>query len=97
MAMHLDETLVSRIQHLPVRARAVLLAAYVTAPDIQPGASFRCDTTRRRLSQATGLSCSTIGRALRDIRRSRTPGITVTRRSTPDAGDEGVTIIVEGA
>ena len=82
MTAHLDETLVYRIQHLPSRARAVLLA---------------CDTTRRHLSQATGLSCSTIGRALRDIRRSRTPGITVTRRSTPDAGDEGVTLIVEGA
>lgn len=95
MTTHLDETLVYRILHLPSRARAVLLAAYTTGA---AGAGcFRCDTTRRHLSQATGLSCSTIGRALRDIRRSRTPGITVTRRSTPDAGDEGVTIIIEGA
>lgn len=95
MTTRLDETLVYRIQHLPSRARAVLLAAYTTGA---AGAGcFRCDTTRRHLSQATGLSCSTIGRALRDIRRSRTPGITVTRRSTPDAGDEGVTIIIEGA
>lgn len=95
MTTHLDETLVYRILHLPSRARAVLLAAYTTGA---AGAGcFRCDTTRRHLSQATGLSSSTIGRALRDIRRSRTPGITVTRRSTPDAGDEGVTIIVEGA
>lgn len=95
MTTHLDETLVYRIQHLPSRARAVLLAAYTTGA---AGAGcFRCDTTRRHLSQATGLSSSTIGRALRDIRRSRTPGITVTRRSTPDAGDEGVTIIIEGA
>lgn len=97
MAMLLDESLVSRIQHLPPRARAVLLAAYVTAPSLGPAGSFRCGTTRRHLSQATGLSGSTIGRALRDIRRSRTPGITVTHRSTPDAGDEGITIIVEGA
>lgn len=95
MTTRLDETLVYRILHLPSRARAVLLAAYTTGA---AGAGcVRCDTTRRHLSQATGLSCSTIGRALRDIRRSRTPGITVTRRSTPDAGDEGVTIIVEGA
>lgn len=95
MTTRLDETLVYRILHLPSRARAVLLAAYTTGA---AGAGcFRCDTTRRHLSQATGLSCSTIGRALRDIRRSRTPGITVTRRSTPDAGDEGVTIIIEGA
>lgn len=95
MTTHLDETLVYRILHLPSRARAVFLAAYTTGA---AGAGcFRCDTTRRHLSQATGLSCSTIGRALRDIRRSRTPGITVTRRSTPDAGDEGVTIIIEGA
>lgn len=95
MTAHLDETLVYRILHLPSRARAVLLAAYTTGA---AGAGrLRCDTTRRHLSQATGLSCSTIGRALRDIRRSRTPGITVTRRSTPDAGDEGVTIIIEGA
>ena len=95
MTTHLDETLVYRILHLPSRARAVLLAAYTTGA---AGAGcFRCDTTRRHLSQATGLSCSTIGRALRDIRRSRTPGISVTRRSTPDAGDEGVTIIIEGA
>lgn len=97
MTTRLDETLVYRIQHLPSRARAVLLAAYTTAPDTVGAWGFRCDTTRRHLSQATGLSYSTIGRALRDIRRSRTPGITVTRRSTPDAGDEGVTIIVEGA
>lgn len=95
MTTHLDETLVYRILHLPSRARAVLLAAYTTGA---AGAGcFRCDTTRRHLSQATGLSSSTIGRALRDIRRSRTPGITVTRRSTPDAGDDGVTIIIEGA
>lgn len=95
MTTRLDETLVYRILYLPSRARAVLLAAYTTGA---AGAGcVRCDTTRRHLSQATGLSCSTIGRALRDIRRSRTPGITVTRRSTPDAGDEGVTIIVEGA
>ena len=97
MTTHLDETLVYRILHLPSRARAVLLAAYTTAPDTAGAGGFRCDTTRRHLIQATGLSCSTIGRALRDIRRSRTPGITVTRRSTPDAGDEGVTIIIEGA
>ena len=95
MTTHLDETLVYRILHLPSRARAVLLAAYTTGA---AGAGcFRCDTTRRHLSQATGLSCSSIGRALREIRRSRAPGITVTRRSTPDAGDEGVTIIIEGA
>lgn len=96
MTTRLDETLVYRILHLPSRARAVLLAAYTTGA---AGAGcLRCDTTRRHLSQATGLSCSTIGRALRDIRRTPgTPGITVTRRSTPDAGDEGVTIIIEGA
>lgn len=97
MTAHLDETLVYRIGHLPSRARAVLLAAYTTAPARHHAGGLRCDTTRRHLSQATGLSCSTIGRALRDIRRSRTPGISVTRRSTPDTGDEGVTIIVEGA
>lgn len=95
MTTRLDETLVYRILHLPSRARAVLLAAYTTGA--AGSGCVRCDTTRRHLSQATGLSCSTIGRALRDIRRSRTPGITVTRRSTPDAGDEGVTIIIEGA
>lgn len=96
MSMCLDESLVSRIQHLPSRARAVLLAAHATSPStLRVG--FRCDTTRRRLSQATGLSCSTISRALGDIRRSRTPGITVTHRSTPDGGDEGVTIIIEEA
>lgn len=97
MSARLDETLVYRIQHLPSRARAVLLAAYTTAPDTGAAWGFRCDTTRRHLSQATGLSSSTIGRALADIRRSHTPGISVSRRSTPDAGDEGVTIIVEGA
>lgn len=96
MSARLDETLVYRIQHLPSRARAVLLAAYTTAPDTIGAVGFRCDTTRRHLSQATGLSRSTISRALSDIRRSHTPGITVSRRSTPDAGDEGVTIIVEG-
>lgn len=97
MTMLLDESLVSRIQHLPSRGRAVLLAAYATAPSLGPRGFFRCDTTRRHLSQATGLSASTIGRALHDIRRSRTPGITVTRRSTPDGGDLGVTIIIEEA
>ena len=97
MTMRLDETLVSRIQHLPSRARAVLLAAYTTAPDTVGAGSFRCDTTRRRLSQATGLSGSTISRAFGDIRSSHTPGITVTSRTSQDGGDEGVTIIVEGA
>ena len=97
MTMRLDETLVYRIQHLPSRARAVLLAAYTTAPDTAGDGGFRCDTTRRHLSQATGLSCGTIGRAFRDIRSSHTPGITISYRSTPDGGDEGVTIIVGGA
>ena len=96
MSARLDETLVYRIQALPSRGRAVLLAAYATAPDTDRGGGFRCYTTRRHLSQATGLSYSTIGRALADIRFRRLPGISVSRRSTPDAGDEGVTIIVEG-
>lgn len=97
MAISLDMSLVSRIQHLPSRARAVLLAACVTAPSLNPHGSFRCDTSRRRLSQATGLSSSTIGRALCDIRRSHTPGITVTYRVGQDGGDEGITIDVREA
>lgn len=97
MTTLLDETLVCRIQHLPSRARAVLLAAHATAPSTTPDGGFRCDTTRRHLGQATGLSYSTISRAIRDIGRIRPPGITVTPRFTPDGGDEGVTIIVERA
>ena len=97
MTICLDESLVSRIQHLPPRARAILLAAHATAPAPGPRGSFRCDTTRRRLSWATGLSVNTISRAIRDIRVSRTPGITVTYRYSQDGGDEGVTILVEGA
>lgn len=97
MTTFLDETLVCRIQHLPSRARAVLLAAHATAPNIAVDGGFRCDTTRRRLAWATGLSYSTISRALQDIRRSHTPGISVTPRFTADGGDGGVTIIVERA
>lgn len=97
MATFLGETLVCRIRHLPSWARAVLLAAHATAPRIADGGGFRCDTSRRHLGQATGLSYSTISRALEDIRRIRPPGITVTSRFTPDGGDQGVTIIVEKA
>lgn len=94
MDMHLDELLVSRIQHLPSRARAVLLAAHVTTMSDSPRGTFHCNTTRRHLSQATGLSSSTISRAIRDIRRSHTPGITVDYLSTPDGGSQGLSITV---
>ena len=97
MTIRLDESLVCRIQHLPSRARAILLAAHATAPGYGDAGGFRCDTTRRHLGQATGLSYSTISRALEDIRRIRPPGITVTSRFAPDGGEAGVTIIVERA
>lgn len=97
MTIRLDESLVSRIGHLPPRGRAVLLAAYATAPSTGPAGCCRCETSRRRLAWATGLSGSTIGRALRDIRRSHTPGITVTRRASQDGGDEGITIDIQEA
>ena len=96
-AQHIRATLPYRTSALPTTARTILAAAAILG-DVSPGgAAIAWDTTRRRIRQATGLSPSTITRAIRAIRSARTPGATIEYRYTADGGDAGYTIVIEEA
>lgn len=96
-AQHIRATLPYWTGTLPTAARAILAAAALLGEISTGGATITWDTTRRRIRQATGLSPSTITRAVAAIRKARLPGAIIEHRRTEDGGDAGYTITIQGA